>query len=152
MPGDLRIRPATVDDWETVVEFNYLLAAESEDKILCRETLSRGVKAALADAAKARYFLATRQERPVGQVMLTYEWSDWRNGHIWWIQSVYVVPECRQQGIYRALHQHVAALAQHEGNVVGLRLYVERNNHRAQQVYQRLGMRSAGYLVYENFW
>jgi GNAT superfamily N-acetyltransferase len=150
MPDGLVIRPATINDHATVVEFNRLLAEESEGKRLDLELLGPGVRAALADPTKARYYLACRQENPVGQVMLTFEWSDWRNGEIWWIQSVYVRPDHRRQGVYRALHEHVSQLAMDTPGVVGLRLYVDERNLRAQQTYRRLGLRPAGYFVMEN--
>jgi GNAT superfamily N-acetyltransferase len=148
MPAELTIRPATPDDCEIVVDYNHRLAAETEDKHLCRETLRRGVAALLDDASKGRYFLACRQGRVVGQTMVTFEWSDWRNGPIWWIQSVYVEPEARREGVFRALYEHIRQTAQREG-VVGLRLYVEQNNARAQSTYQSMGMHNAGYLVFE---
>ncbi|MGH7128867.1 MAG: GNAT family N-acetyltransferase, partial [Planctomycetaceae bacterium] len=97
------IRPAGLDDWPTITEFNLRLADESEGKTLDRPTLAEGVRAVLADVAKGRYFLACRDGRIVGQVMITYEWSDWRNGTIWWLQSVYVSPEHRRQGVLRRL-------------------------------------------------
>jgi len=107
---------------------------------------------------RARYFIAMRQadvagretvSLPVGTLMLTDEWSDWRNGWWWWIQSVYVAPDHRRRGVYAALHRHVEALARATPGVVGLRLYVERDNARAQETYAALGMVDAGYAVFE---
>jgi GNAT superfamily N-acetyltransferase len=142
------IRPATVADADVVAEFNALLAEESEAIRLNRAVLDPGVRAALSDVTKARYFLAECDGRVVGQTMVTYEWSDWRNGWLWWIQSVYVRPEYRRRGIFRALHEHVRESARREG-AVGLRLYVHNDNHLAQQVYERLGLHRAGYHVLE---
>jgi len=147
-----RVRPATVEDWQYVVDFNLRLALESEHLQLDVDTLTAGVRAALADAAKARYFLACRGPDVVGQLMHTYEWSDWRNGMIWWLQSVYVVPEHRGQGAFRALFEHLRAAAQADAGVVGLRLYVENENHRAREVYCRLGLAPGGYSVMEQIW
>jgi GNAT superfamily N-acetyltransferase len=143
----LDIRDARLDDVDTIVDFNVRLAAESEDKSLDRATLRAGVLALLAEPAHGRYFVACRGASIVGQVMLTYEWSDWRNGRIWWIQSVYVPPEARRQGIFRALFQHVRGLAQSTPGTVGLRLYVEQDNTRAHQVYRNLGLNEGGYFV-----
>lgn len=147
MNGPLTIRDATIDDVDVIVDFNIRLAAESEGKSLSTGTLRQGVRALLCDAAHGRYFLACRGPHVVGQVMLTYEWSDWRNGRIWWIQSVYVPPEARRGGVFRALFQHVRGLAESTPGVVGLRLYVEENNTLAHAVYRELGMADAGYFV-----
>jgi len=145
----LTVRAATAADTPVVVEFNRLLAEETEGKTLDPGLLGPGVKAALSDPRRALYFLATEVDAVVGQIMVTFEWSDWRNGWIWWIQSVYVRREARRRGVFRALFNHVERLARAGSEVVGLRLYVENNNHAAQQTYQRLGMRRAGYFVLE---
>jgi len=149
-PAALLVREATSEDAEAIVEFNRRMAAETEGVSLPLDTLRRGVAAALSDRAKARYFLACDGTRPVGQVMVTLEWSDWRNGFFWWLQSVYVLPEYRGKGVFRRLYEHVCELARQSGDVVGIRLYVEQHNKVAQAVYQRLGMRYANYLVYES--
>jgi ribosomal protein S18 acetylase RimI-like enzyme len=143
------VRDATPADAERIVRWNMLLAEESEAKQLSVDVLTRGVRRVLADRSKGRYFLADVDGRPAGQTMVTYEWSDWRDGQIWWIQSVYVEPGFRRRGVYRALHRHVIATAKADGGVVGLRLYVERNNVLAQQVYQNCGLANAGYIVFE---
>jgi GNAT superfamily N-acetyltransferase len=148
----IAIRDATLADLETIVEFNHRLALESENKTLPREILTAGVAAGLADAAKARYFIAVVNDVLAGQLMLTREWSDWRNGDIWWIQSVYVLPEARRGGVFRALFTHVEQLAKCSPGVVGLRLYVEEHNDVAQRVYASLGMKPAGYHVLETIW
>jgi GNAT superfamily N-acetyltransferase len=147
MPLDVQIRSATPRDAATIVDFNQRLAWESERKRLDEETLRRGVERLLEDTARGRYFLACRDGQIVGQLMITYEWSDWRNGPIWWLQSVYVVPECRRQGVFRRLHAHARELARQEA--VGLRLYVEKNNFAAHEVYRQAGMDEAGYFVME---
>ena len=141
------IRPAEPDDWETIVELNCRLAEETEDKRLDPATISAGVKAILADSTKGRYFVACHQDQLVGQLMHTREYSDWRNGHIWWLQSVYVHPEFRRQGVFRLLYERLRREAVSDPNVVGLRLYVENENDRAQQTYLNLGMKPGGYHV-----
>ena len=149
----ITIRDACADDWPTIVEFNRRLAQETESLALDGPTLEAGVKAALADATKARYFVAcTTDGQIVGQMMHTYEWSDWRNGDIWWLQSVYVHPDFRSQGVFRRLFEFVAEQAEGDPSVVGLRLYVEDHNAGAQDVYQRLGLAPAGYRVMERIW
>ncbi|MCI0358976.1 MAG: GNAT family N-acetyltransferase [Planctomycetaceae bacterium] len=150
---DITVRNATAVDWPTIVEFNRRLALETESLALDGPTLEAGVKVALADATKARYFVACAADgQIVGQMMHTYEWSDWRNGDIWWLQSVYVLPDYRNQGVFRRLFEFVAERARADSRVVGLRLYVEDHNERAQAVYERLGLKAAGYGVMEAVW
>jgi GNAT superfamily N-acetyltransferase len=145
----IQVRPATLSDHAAIVEFNLQLAAETEDKALDRQRLSRGVAALLGDPAKGRYFVAEVDGTVVGQMMHTWEWSDWRNGMMWWLGSVYVVPEHRGGGVFRALFECVLALAQADPEVVGLRLYYEQRNSAARNVYARLGFEPAGYEVLE---
>ena len=147
----LSIRRAGPADAAVVIEFNCLLAQESEGKTLDAAVVGRGVAAGLADPRKSVYFLAEEDGATVGQIMYTTEWSDWRNGWFWWIQSVYVRQEARQRGVFRALYEHVYEAARADGRVIGLRLYVERANHTAQETYRRLGMEAAGYLVFERY-
>jgi GNAT superfamily N-acetyltransferase len=149
MPQKFNIRDATPDDAATIVEFNQRLAWESEQKRLDAATLEQGVARLLADPTWGRYFLACHEGEVVGQLMITYEWSDWRNGPIWWLQSVYVLPEHRRQGVFRRLHAHVRELAKTGREAVALRLYVERNNTAAHEVYRQAGMHDAGYFVME---
>jgi ribosomal protein S18 acetylase RimI-like enzyme len=145
------VRRATPADAAIVVEFNRLLALESEGKALDAALLRPGVDAALADQKKALYFVAEDGGPIVGQTMVTYEWSDWRNGWFWWIQSVYVVAEARRRGVFKALYAHIARAARQDPTVIGIRLYVERENTRAQQTYRDLGMEETGYLVFERY-
>jgi GNAT superfamily N-acetyltransferase len=147
----LSIRRANPADTAVVVEFNRRLAEESEAKRLDLQLLSRGVEAGLVDPQKSVYFLAEEDGKAVGQIMYTTEWSDWRNGWFWWIQSVYVRPEERRRGVFRALFDHLANAAQADPHVIGLRLYVERQNHIAQQTYQKMGLTPAGYEVFERY-
>jgi ribosomal protein S18 acetylase RimI-like enzyme len=145
----LSLRRAVPADAPTVAEFNRLLASETEGKTLDPAILEQGVKAGLADPNKGLYFVAEDQGSVVGQLMVTYEWSDWRNGWIWWIQSVYVRSDYRRRGVFRALYEHVRQRAAADPTVIGLRLYVEQDNHWAQQVYRELGMERTSYFVLE---
>lgn len=125
------------------------MALETEGKMLDLHTARAGTAGLLADESRGVYFLAEVEAAVVGQTMVTYEWSDWRNRFFWWIQSVYVDPPWRRQGVYRALYGHVGELARQEGNVCGLRLYVIRSNQPAIAAYQQLGMRLSDYLICE---
>ncbi len=145
----LTVRPATLRDLSVLVDFNAALALETEARDLDRTTLERGVAALLEDAAKGRYFVAERERAVVGALCITYEWSDWRNGVFWWIQSVYVHAGARREGVYTALHRDVEARARASAGVCGLRLYVDRGNARAQSVYAALGMHESHYRFYE---
>ena len=143
------VRPARPDDADTLVDFNAAMAHETEHLTLDRATLSAGVRAAIADPLKARYFVGEVDGRVAGMLMLTLEWSDWRNGEIWWIQSVYVHPDFRRLGVFKSIYRHVESLARQQ-NAVGLRLYVVHENKAAQETYRQLGMELSEYLVMEN--
>ncbi len=143
------IRPAAPCDAATLAAFNVQLAEESEGKRLDPAVVREGVELGIARPELCRYFVAEMDSQIVGQVMITFEWSDWRAGVLWWIQSVYVRPEARGRGIFRALYRHIENLARHAPGVVGLRLYVDDHNDRAIAVYERLGMRPSGHRVYE---
>src|SRR5205807_1395645 len=145
------IRRAVAADAVVIADFNRLMALETEGKALDPAVLAAGVAAVLADPYKGLYFLAEEGGRVLGQAMVTPEWSDWRNGWIWWFQSVYVRPEARRRGVFRGLYEHVYRTASADPNVIGLRLYVEKENHLAQQTYLGLGMTWAPYLVLEKF-
>lgn len=131
------VRPAHTNDAPVIVEFNRRLALESENVVLNPAVLGPGVAAILADAQRGRYFVAEQDGTVIGQLMITYEWSDWRNGWIWWLQSVYVRAESRRLGVFRALYEFAERQAQSEG-VVLIRLYVEKENTPAQATYKRL--------------
>ncbi|MGE0030308.1 MAG: N-acetyltransferase family protein [Steroidobacteraceae bacterium] len=145
----MKIRDATQADLEFIVAANMALASESEDQALDPTLLRPGVQAVLDDPALGRYYLAEAGGQPVGQLMTTYEWSDWRNGVFLWIQSVYVQPAHRGAGVFRALYQHLADLARNDARICGIRLYVDRENGRAREVYTRLGMHLSNYQVME---
>jgi GNAT superfamily N-acetyltransferase len=148
------IRDARSDDCGTIVEFNRRLALETESKILDLAVLQRGVERALADRERLRYWVAEAGDPGaiVGQAAATREWSDWRNGWVWWLQSVYVSLEWRGKGVFRALYERIREDAQTSPDVIGLRLYVEEANLAAQKTYRSLGMKPGGYLVYEELW
>ncbi len=148
----VKIRLGLQGDEDALVEMNSLLAWETEQKRLNQDVLRAGVHEALRIPSLARYFVACVEDRVIGQLMHTWEWSDWRNGYIWWLQSVYVRQEYRQQGVFRSLFDAVLHEAQSDPQVVGIRLYVEHANQTAQGVYQRLGLMPAGYQVLERIW
>lgn len=145
----LLIRPATIDDLDTLVHFNAAMALETEQLQLDNARLQQGVTALLGDPGKGRYRLAERSGEPLGALMLTREWSDWRCGDWWWIQSVYVRPDARRLGVFSALYRSVQEEARANPSVCGLRLYVERNNVRAQNTYVAHGMSPTHYLMFE---
>jgi GNAT superfamily N-acetyltransferase len=152
------IRPAVAADCDLLAQWAQAMALETEHKQLPGDTVHAGVAAGIADPAKARYFVAMHDVSlaghetigiSVGTLMLTREWSDWRNGDWWWIQSVYVAPDQRRSGVFAALYRHVEQLARATPGVIGLRLYVERDNAAAQRSYAGLGMEDAGYRIFE---
>lgn len=145
----ISVRPAVPGDIASLVHGNVAMALEAEHKHLDPAIVDRGVRAVFEDPSRGRYFVAELDGRVVGQAMYTTEWSDWRCGDFWWFQSVYVQPDARRLGVFRALYRHVERLAEADPNVCGLRLYVERENLRAQQTYLRCGMQDAGYVVME---
>jgi len=145
----MNIRLAQTSDIDALVEFNQAMALETEEKQLDQAVLRRGVEAVFGDAGKGFYVVADEEQRIVGGLMVTFEWSDWRNGWFWWIQSVYIRPEGRGRGIYRQLYEFVKDSSEKAGNVCGFRLYVEKQNEHAQNVYQKVGMNETYYLMYE---
>jgi GNAT superfamily N-acetyltransferase len=150
---DTKIREARVIDSQVIAEFNLRMAWETEQRRLDLERVGRGVAALLSDPAKGTYYVAEVQKADrwsiAGQLLITYEWSDWRNGNFWWIQSVYVAEEFRAAGVFKALFHHVHALAKARADVCGLRLYVDAHNKRAQQAYERLGLKKTEYELFE---
>jgi GNAT superfamily N-acetyltransferase len=148
----IRIRAARSDDLADLVAFNKAMAIETEGKELDDATIRDGVRNALADPGRARYYVAEVDGDVAGQTMITLEWSDWRNAFFWWIQSVYVKPEHRRRGVFRALHAFVRSEARRTSGVCGLRLYVYDQNDRAISIYGRLGMTRTQYLLFEEEW
>lgn len=145
----ITIRLADPADAEFLVRGNATMALETEHLSLDLDRLRDGVHALFEDTSRGVYYLAEVKGRRVGQMMITYEWSDWRNGMFWWIQSVWVEPEFRGQGIFKALYAHVEKLARADAGVCGLRLYVEQDNERAQGTYVRCGMKRTAYQMFE---
>jgi ribosomal protein S18 acetylase RimI-like enzyme len=143
------IRTARADDAPIIAQFNALMALETEHRTLEHETLRKGVEAAVGEPSKGTYYVAEIDGKVVGQLLITYEWSDWRNGVFWWIQSVYVREEFRGRGIFKALYRHVETMARKRTGVCGLRLYVEHDNQNAIRTYQRLGMKKTPYELFE---
>ena len=147
---DYHIREARSADGGVIAAGNTMLAKETEGKILDPNVIGPGVEALLENRTRGRYWVAEAGADVVGQLMVTYEWSDWRNGNIWWIQSVYVWPDWRRKGVFSSLYRHVESLAVAEPDVIGLRLYVEEDNQHAQHTYEALGMVKPSYLVMES--
>jgi ribosomal protein S18 acetylase RimI-like enzyme len=143
------VRAARPEDTPRLRDWAVAMALETEHKALDPATVERGILAVFAQPRRGAYFMAERNGEAAGTLMLTYEWSDWRNGDWWWIQSVYVAPQHRRKGVYAALYAHVLAGAKADPAVCGLRLYVERDNTNAQRTYESLGMVDAGYRMYE---
>jgi GNAT superfamily N-acetyltransferase len=148
-PAPIQVREGRAEDAAVIAEYNQRMALETEGKELDSKTVGRGVEQGLYQPEKCRYFVAEVRGTVIGQAMVTYEWSDWRNGDLRWIQSVYVHPDHRRQGIFKKIYQHIETLARENSNVRGLRLYVEEENTEGQAVYTKLGMSHAGYHVYE---
>lgn len=146
---DVQYRDAKRTDTRDIVDFQIAMASETEDVALDRDICTLGVQAVFDDPSRGRYFVAQSGGRVVASLLITYEWSDWRNGNVWWIQSVYVRPEARQQRIYGSLYQYVQQIAAKDDAIKGIRLYVDKRNTRAQEVYRRCGMNGEHYLVYE---
>lgn len=149
----IRVRPAVPADLPSLVAFGTALALETEGRLLQKDILNDGILTMLSAPQHGRFIVAeiTREEqrRVIAQLMVTYEWSDWRNAVFWWVQSVYVDPVWRRQGVYRAMHEYLIAQTKANPDICGIRLYVEQHNRIAQTVYQRLGLSPSGYIVYE---
>ena len=148
----LRIRKATLEDLDGIVDFNIRMAEETEGKMLDRGIVREGVRTVLDDEAKGFYLLLEfngRSKVLAGQLMVTFEWSDWRNKNFWWIQSVYVAKEYRHKKVFSRLYETVIKMALSEKNVGGLRLYVDKSNYSAKKVYELLGIKKTAYEIYE---
>jgi ribosomal protein S18 acetylase RimI-like enzyme len=146
---NISIRLAAPSDVSIIAEFNTAMAKETEGIELNRERLRKGVEALFADPSKGLYYIAESNGKIAGQLMITNEWSDWRNATFWWIQSVYVHPEYRKHGVFRALYRYIETIARTRGDVCGVRLYVDQSNEHAQKTYDSLGMRRSHYQMME---
>lgn len=145
----MNIRLANKADSDALVEFNQAMALETEGKTLDPDKITNGVAAVFGDQKKGFYVVAEDNGRIVGGLMVTYEWSDWRNAWFWWIQSVYIRPEARGQSLYRQMYEFIKERAADAGNVCGFRLYVETENAHAQDVYDAVGMQRSHYVMFE---
>ena len=145
----MKIRKAGKEDQSTIVSFNCAMALETEKKILDPKVAESGVRRLLEHDEYGFYLLAYSENRPLGQLMITYEWTDWRDGLFWWIQSVYVLPEHRGKGIYKALYEYILQESRNNTDIKGIRLYVDQSNADAKEVYEKLGMKKAHYDLYE---
>lgn len=143
------VRAAEPADQPTLIDFQLRMAQETENITLDRRTVTRGVEAVFADPGKGRYVVVEREGQVIACLMITYEWSDWRCGNVWWIQSVYVLPAHRGRGVYKCLYLHIKKQVQFDPDLRGIRLYVDKSNHHAQQIYARLGMNGNHYQVFE---
>ena len=143
------IRPAGNEDVAAICEFQLRLAFETENIVLDKETVTKGVSAVLADPSKGKYFAAEDGGRVVGCLLITFEWSEWRNAMVWWLQSVYVSQSHRRLGVFAKMYTHIIELIKGDPSIGGLRLYVDKQNHQAQKVYHALGMNGDHYTVFE---
>ena len=144
----ITIRKATPDDTGVIIDFQQKMAWETEEMSLVPEIINKGVTAVFADPTRGQYWVAEVEGKVIASLLITYEWSDWRNSNVWWFQSVYVLSDFRRTGIFRSMYLHIKNEADKQG-VAGLRLYVETNNSRAQKTYEALGMKSGHYTMYE---
>ncbi|HSN85974.1 MAG TPA: GNAT family N-acetyltransferase [Thermoanaerobaculia bacterium] len=149
MNDGVEIREARPGDAPVIVDFQIRMARSTEGLELDFDTVTRGVAAVFADPAKGTYWVAESEDRVIGSLLTTFEWSDWRNGTVLWIQSVYVLPEWRRRGVYKSLYEHLKRQVEKSPGLRGLRLYVDQRNTAAQQVYERLGMTKEHYQMYE---
>jgi ribosomal protein S18 acetylase RimI-like enzyme len=145
----MKIRQATLNDAAAIADFNIKMAKETEDMVLIPEVINAGVRSMIDNPQMGFYLVAEEDNIIQASLMVTTEWSDWRNGLFWWIQSVYVLPEFRRTGLYRKLYEKVKSLAADESNVCGFRLYVEHENINAQKTYRSLGMEQTDYQMFE---
>ncbi|WP_019529363.1 GNAT family N-acetyltransferase [Dasania marina] len=145
----LAIRPATLNDAQALADFNSAMAMETEHMTLAPEVILAGVRNLITNPHRGFYLVAEVEDKVVASLMVTTEWSDWRNGEFWWVQSVYVQAAWRRQGLYTRLYNKVKQLAQQQGDVCGFRLYVEQDNHIAQQTYKQVGMAETHYKLFE---
>lgn len=154
MPDTIHIRHAGSADTHTIREFNTAMALETEGRRLDQATLRDGIRSLLSQPEYGFYLIAERlymdAMESIGQLMITYEWSDWRNGLFWWVQSVYVVPDHRRRGVYQAMYRYVTDEAKNDPRICGIRLYVARSNHRAHAAYRRVGLIPSPYDMYEH--
>ena len=145
----MKITQPGIEDINSLVDFNIKMAKETENKILNKKIVTKGVSEVLTDTTLGYYVIAKNKNTILGSLMITYEWSDWRNGMFWWIQSVYVEKEYRQQGVYKQMYSYIKDKALKDNSCTGIRLYVEQENKIAQSVYTKLEMKETHYKLFE---
>jgi len=145
----IEIRKADSSDWKTIADYQVKMALETEGINLDPETVSKGVKAIFENPGLGQYFLAEEEGKIVASLMTTFEWSDWRNSMVWWLQSVYVIPKYRKLGVFRKMYLHVKNIVQENENVSGIRLYVVTSNNHARKAYKSVGMDGERYQLFE---
>ncbi|QIA09525.1 GNAT family N-acetyltransferase [Draconibacterium halophilum] len=143
------IRQATLNDHKTLVDFQLAMAHETEGIELHRPTVEKGVAAVLNNSTKGNYYVAEINGQVVSSLLTTFEWSDWRNGTILWIQSVYVMPDFRRKGVYRSMYAHIKEKVMQTDDLNGIRLYADKTNAAAQKTYEKLGMNQEHYVMFE---
>lgn len=143
------VRKATPEDALQITTFQIAMALETENIVLDQETVTLGVKAVFSDSTKGNYFIAEEGGQVIASLLTTFEWSDWRNGTVLWIQSVYVLPEFREKGTYKALYRHIRTMVEQDNSLKGIRLYADKSNTKAQKVYEKLEMTAEHYQLYE---
>jgi ribosomal protein S18 acetylase RimI-like enzyme len=144
----ISIRKANQEDAPLIIDFQQRMAWETEGFELQSEIVTKGVYSVFGNSEHGQYWVAESESKVIASLLITYEWSDWRNNRVWWIQSVYVVPEWRRKGVFRSMYNHIKTEAESNG-IAGLRLYVETNNIEAQKTYESLGMQCQHYRMYE---
>ncbi|WP_167605123.1 GNAT family N-acetyltransferase [Maribellus sediminis] len=145
----MKVRKATMNDYQAIVEFQQAMAHETEGIELHLDPLEKGVKAVLEDPNKGIYYVAEINKQVVSSLLTTYEWSDWRNGTVLWIQSVYVMPQYRRRGVYRSMYSHIKSMVLSSDDLKGIRLYADKSNLAAHKTYENLGMNQDHYITFE---
>lgn len=145
----MKVRKATIKDYQSIVNFQQAMARETEGIELLLDPLEKGVKAVLEDPSKGIYYVAEINKKVVSSLLTTYEWSDWRNGTVLWIQSVYVMPQYRRRGVYRNMYTHIKSMVLSSDNLMGIRLYADKSNLAAHKTYENLGMNQDHYITFE---
>lgn len=146
---DVEIRKAEISDILIIKGFQLLLALESEGISLDQDILQKGIQAVFDDGEKGQYYLAVKEGKAIATLLITREWSDWRNGTVWWIQSVYVEKQHRKSGVFKKMYEYLKNAVIEDSSVRGLRLYVDNHNENAQAVYRQLGMDGNHYRFFE---
>ena len=145
----IKIREADIDDLRIIMRFQINMALETENRVLDKGSVLKGIKSVFEDEAKGRYYVAEEGHKIVGSFLTTPEWSDWKNGTLLWIQSVYVVPEYRKKGVFKQMFDYLKKMVEKSDGLIGIRLYVNKTNQIAQKVYKKIGMDSEHYKIYE---